>query len=81
MDSNLFIEYLNRLDRKYFLEQQKCVFFIDNCRAHPPIEHLNHLHAIQEIDANTVYDFKSVAYDAVDASKKQSLITDYLIKN
>ena len=43
MDSNLFIEYLQRLDRKYFIEKRKCVFFIDNCRAHPPIEHLNHL--------------------------------------
>jgi hypothetical protein len=49
MDSNLFIEYLNRLDRKYFVEQRKCVFFIDNCRAHPPIEHLNHLQSIQVI--------------------------------
>jgi hypothetical protein len=33
------------------------------------------------IDSNTVYDFKSVAYDAIASCKKQSLITDYLIKN
>ena len=32
-------------------------------------------------DANTVYDFKSIVYDAIDSCKKQSLITDYLIKN
>ena len=32
-------------------------------------------------DANNVYDFKSIVYDAIDSCKKQSLITDYLIKN
>jgi hypothetical protein len=48
------------------------------------LQHLAELSKFQllnGIDSNTVYDFKSVAYDAIASCKKQSLITDYLIKN
>lgn len=40
MDSNLFREYLNKIDTRFQLEQRKCIAFIDNCKAHPPLESL-----------------------------------------
>ena len=40
MDSNLFRKYLNKIDTRFQLEQRKCIAFIDNCKAHPPLESL-----------------------------------------
>ena len=43
MDSNIFVEYLTRLDKQFHREQRKCIIFVDNCRSHPPANQLKHL--------------------------------------
>ena len=40
MDGNLFEEWLRDLDRKFAFEGRNVAFAIDNCPAHPHIDHL-----------------------------------------
>ena len=43
MDVTIFLEYLNRLEKRFVYEKRNCLIFIDNCRAHPPLSSLKHL--------------------------------------
>ena len=49
MDSAIFVEYLNRLEKRFISEKINCILFIDNCRAHPPLVTLNHLKALKVV--------------------------------
>ena len=40
MNSSLFVEWVNELNKKYKKENCKVILIVDNCRAHPIIESL-----------------------------------------
>ena len=40
MNSELFIKWVKKLDRKFKREKRKILMFIDNCPAHPRVENL-----------------------------------------
>ena len=49
MDQIIFLEYLNKLDKRFETEKRKCIVFIDNCRAHPPQDNLKHMKALEVV--------------------------------
>ena len=49
MDQIIFLEYLNKLDKRFETEKRKCIVFIDNCRAHPPQDNLKHMKALKVV--------------------------------
>jgi hypothetical protein len=49
MDQIIFLEYLNKLDKRFETEKRKFIVFIDNCRAHPPQDNLKHMKALKVV--------------------------------
>ena len=39
----IFLEYLNKLEKRFESENRKCILFVDKCRAHRPQQNLKHL--------------------------------------
>jgi hypothetical protein len=49
LDQVIFLEYLNKLDKRFETENRKCIVFVDNCRVHPPQEILKHLKSLKVV--------------------------------
>ncbi|XP_038055109.1 tigger transposable element-derived protein 6-like [Patiria miniata] len=52
MVSDLFTEWVRRLDKKYTRQKRKVLLFVDSCAAHPKVPHLNSI-TLQFLPPNT----------------------------
>ncbi|XP_038057078.1 tigger transposable element-derived protein 6-like [Patiria miniata] len=50
--SDLFTEWVRRLDKKFTRQKRKVLLFVDNCAAHPKVPHLNSI-TLQFLPPNT----------------------------
>nr|XP_002735168.1 PREDICTED: tigger transposable element-derived protein 6-like [Saccoglossus kowalevskii] len=68
MVSDLFIEWLHKLDKKYKRQKRKILMFVDNCPAHPAVKNLkaiklvflppNTTSKLQPMDQGVIRNFK-----------------------